>query len=74
MTTNLTGTPIDGQQLWVRIKDAGTAKAITWGASFISGPATLLATTVTSKTHMSLFMYDSVAAKFVCMACDPVGY
>jgi hypothetical protein len=75
MTTNLTGTPVDGQKLTIRIKDNGTARTITWGASFISsGVATLLATTVISKTHMIGLVYDSAAAKWVCMAVDATGY
>lgn len=75
MTTNLTGTPRDGQKLMIRFKDNGTARAITWGASFqSSGLATLLATTVISKTHMIGLIYDSVASKWVCVAVDAVGY
>ena len=30
MTTNLTGTPTNFQKLIIRIKDNGTARAITW--------------------------------------------
>jgi hypothetical protein len=71
----ITGTPTDGQKLMVRIKDNGTARAITWGASFVSsGVATLLATTVASKTHMVGLIYDSAAAKWVCVAVDATGY
>lgn len=75
MTSGLTGTPRDGQHLLIRIKDNGTARAITWGTSFVSsGVATLLATTVISKTHLTGLIYDSAAAKWVCMAVDAVGY
>lgn len=75
MTTNLTGTPVDGQRLTIRITDNGTSRAITWGASFqSSGVATLLANTVISKVHTISMMYDSVKAKWVCLACDLVGY
>lgn len=75
MTTNLTGTPVNGQKLQIRIKDNGTARAITWGTSFVSsGVATLLATTVISKTHLIQLEYDSTAAKWVCMAVDATGY
>ena len=75
MTSGLTGTPLDGQKLLIRVKDNGTARVITWGASFISsGSATLPTTTVVSKTHMIGLIYDSVAAKWVCQAVDPVGY
>jgi hypothetical protein len=71
----ITGTPTDGQKLLVRIKDNGTARAITWGASFSSsGVATLLATTVASKSHMVGLIYDSAATKWVCAAVDATGY
>jgi len=75
MTTNLTGTPVDGQELSIRIKDNGTARTITWGSSFASsGVATLLPTTVAGKTHVVKVVWDSVASKWVCLACDYVGY
>ena len=75
MTTNLTGTPTNGQKLMLRFKDNGTARAITWGTSFqSSGVATLLATTVISKTHYVGLIYDSTAAKWVCIAVDAAGY
>lgn len=75
MTTNLSGTPSNGQKLMLRFKDNGTARTITWGASFVSsGVATLLATTVISKTHYVLVQYDSTAAKWVCLAVDATGY
>lgn len=75
MTTNLTGTPVDGQKLLIRVKDNGTARAITWGASFgSSGIATLLATTAASKTHMIGLIYDSTATKWICQAVDATGY
>ena len=71
----VTGTPTDGQKLLVRIKDNGSPRAITWGSSFVSsGTATLLSTTATSKTHLVGFIYDSTAAKWVCVAVDATGY
>lgn len=48
MTTNLSGTPVDGQLLEIRFKDDGTARAITWGASFGSTTVNLPTTTVIS--------------------------
>lgn len=75
MTTNLTGTPTNAQKLMIRLKDNGTARAITWGASFgSSGVATLLATTVANKTHFVGLSYDSTAALWVCIAVDATGY
>lgn len=48
MTTNLSGTPVDGDKLEFRFTDNGTARAITWGASFGSTTVTLPTTTVIS--------------------------
>lgn len=71
----ITGTPTDGQKLLVRIKDNGTARALAWGTSFMSsGTATLPTTTAVSKTHLVGFIYDSTAAKWVCVAADATGY
>lgn len=75
MTTNLTGTPTAEQSLVVRIKDDGTSRTITWGSAFISsGVATPLTATAPGKTHRIGFLYDEVAAKWVCVAVDPSGY
>lgn len=75
MTTGLTGTPSNGQKLMLRFKDNGTARAITWGASFVSsGIATLLTTTVANRTHHVGLVYDSTKAAWVCIAVDAAGY
>jgi hypothetical protein len=75
MTTNLTGTPQDGDQLLIRFTDNATARAITWGAKFgSSGVATLLATTVISKVHNVFLVWDATKALWICMAVDATGY
>lgn len=48
MTTNLSGTPVDGDLLEIRFTDDGTGRGITWGASFASTTVTLPTTTVSS--------------------------
>lgn len=68
MTTNLTGTPVEGQKLIIRIKDDGTARAITWGASFVSRGATLPTTTILGKYHYVGFIYNGTASKWDCVA------
>jgi hypothetical protein len=68
MTTNLTGTPSNGDMLLFRIKDDGTARAITWGASFVPAGAALPTTTVLSKVLHALFIWDSVAAEWYCLS------
>jgi hypothetical protein len=68
MTTNLTGMPNNGEMLLFRIKDNGTARAITWGASFVAMGTALPTTTVISKTLHALFIWDSVASKWACLS------
>lgn len=68
MTTNLSGTPVNGQKLIIRIKDDGTARAITWGASFASRGATLPTTTVLSKYQYNGFIYNSTTSTWDCVA------
>lgn len=71
MTTNLAGTPVDGQELWLRFTASAADRAITWGASFIG---TLLATVLNGKTHWQRLRYDSVAAKWAGVYADTTGY
>lgn len=68
MTTNLSGTPTNFQSLVIRIKDDGTARAITWGASFASRGATLPTTTTLSKVTMVGLFYNSVTSTWDCHA------
>jgi len=55
MSTNLSGTPVTGDLLEFWITDNGTARAITWGASFASTTVTLPTTTVISTKLRVLF-------------------
>lgn len=69
-TTNLTGTPVDGDVFEVQI--TGTAaRTITWGASFVSSTVTLPATTVTTATLTVVFQYYTTSSygnnKWVCV-------
>ena len=62
MTTNLSGTPVNGQKIIIRILDDGTARAITWGSSFASRGATLPTITVLSKYQYNGFIYNSTTS------------
>jgi hypothetical protein len=66
-TTNLSGTPTEGQKLWIAI--TGTAaRAITWGTSFEAG-AVALPTTTVSTTRLDVgFVWNTVTSKWRCMA------
>jgi lysophospholipase L1-like esterase len=67
MTTNLTGTPSNFDELIIRIKDDGTARAITWGSKFEAKGVALPTTTVISKVLTVAFIYDTVTAKWGCV-------
>ena len=70
MTTNLSGTPTTGQ--WLDIWITGTAaRAITWGASFGSGPATLPTTTVTTTTLYTRLMWDGSIWRCMATGSNP---
>jgi len=66
-TTNLSGTPTEGQTLWIAI--TGTAaRAITWGSSFESSGNILLPTTTISTTRLDVaFIWNSVTSKWRCV-------
>lgn len=63
-----TGTPGQGQQLLVRIKDNATPRALGWNAIYRSFGATLPTTTVASKTLYVIFIYNSTDSKWDCMS------
>jgi hypothetical protein len=70
-TTNLSGTPNDGDILEVQITDDGTPRTIAWGASFVSSTVTLPATTTASTTLTVILQYYSTSSygnnKWVCV-------
>lgn len=68
MTTNLSGTPTNFQSLVYRILDNGTARAITWGASFQAMGVDLPTTTTANKVLTVGFLYDTVDSKWGCVA------
>lgn len=59
-----TGTPTHGQKLIIRIKDNGTARALTYDAIYRAVGATLPTTTVISKTLYLGFIYNSTDTKW----------
>lgn len=65
-TTNLSGTPTEGQTLWIAI--TGTAsRAITWGASFEASTIALPTTTSgTSRLDVG-FVYNTVSSRWRCI-------
>lgn len=68
MSSSLTGTPNVGDSLIINLTDNGTARAITWGASFeASGTIALPTTTVISTMLTVGFLWNSVTSKWRCV-------
>lgn len=61
---NPTGTWDEGQPLMIRIKDNGTARAITWDTNYRAIGITLPTTTVLSKTTYVGIIYNSTDGKW----------
>lgn len=68
MTTNLSGTPVEGDTLRIDITDNGTARAITWGTSFEASTVALPTTTVISTRLDVGFFWNTVTSKWRCVA------
>lgn len=66
-TTNLSGTPTNGQKLWIYI--VGTAaRAITWGTSFEASTVSLPTTTVSTNRLDVGFVWNAATSKWRCIA------
>jgi hypothetical protein len=67
MTTGLSGTPTNGQKLWVAI--TGTLTSVTWGASFVSSGTVTLPTAWTASTRKDIgFVWNVAANAWMCVA------
>jgi hypothetical protein len=66
---NPSGTPVGGQKLIIRIKDNGTARALTWDTQFnASTDLPLPSTTVVSKTLYMGFIFNATDTKWTLAA------
>lgn len=64
-----TGTPTQGQQLIIRVKDNGTARSLGWNAIYrASTDLALPTTTILSKTIYCGFIYNSTDTKWDLLA------
>lgn len=63
----VSGTPVNGQKLIIRLKDAGVAKALTW-TGFTAVGVTLPTTTVANKTHYVGCIYNSAGTTWDAVA------
>lgn len=62
------GSPANGNTLIIRIKDNGTAQALTYNAIYTAIGVTLPTTTVLSKVLYLGFIYNSTSVKWECVA------
>jgi hypothetical protein len=60
----MSGTPTEGQLLWIAITDNGTPRTIAWGASFEASTVALPTTTVASTRLDCGFVWNSVTSKW----------
>lgn len=67
-TTNLSGTPVDGDTLIIDVTDNGTGRAITWGSSFEASTVSLPTTTVASTKLTVGFRWNTATSKWTCVA------
>ena len=67
MTTGFTGTPTNGQKLWVSITGT-TAIAITWGALFEASTIALPTTTVSTNRLDVGFVWNAATSRWRCVA------
>jgi hypothetical protein len=68
MTTNLTGTPVAGDLLWMQFTDNGTARTFAWGSSFEASTVPLPTTTVISTALDVLCRWNTVTSKWRCIS------
>jgi len=66
-STNLSGTPVNGQKLWIYIVGTAT-RAITWGASFEASTVALPTTTVGTNRLDVGFVWNAATSKWRCVA------
>lgn len=71
LTLTWSGTPVDFQGMIIRLKDNGTARALTFTSTKFEAKGTdLPTTTVAGKALTVAFLYDSVTGKFGCVGAQ----
>jgi hypothetical protein len=63
-TTNLTGTPTEGQMLWIAVTDNGTPRTLAFGASFEASTVALPTTTVASTRLDMGFVWNTASSRW----------
>ena len=60
----ITGTPVNGQGLIIRLKDAGVSKSLTWSFTYAAIGLTIPTATTTNKWHYLGFQYNTADSKW----------
>lgn len=69
-----TGSPIDGQQLTIRIRDNGTTRALTWNAAYVQfATGQLPVNTVVGKTIYAIFWYNAANTAWELVGGNPIA-
>ncbi|MEZ2132702.1 MULTISPECIES: hypothetical protein [unclassified Sinorhizobium] len=66
------GTPVDGQQLKLRIRDNGTARTITWNAIYSPISSELWASTIPNKSMIWVFVWNASTSKWEVQSSNPM--
>lgn len=68
-TTNLSGTPVNGDTLIIDMTDNGTGRALSFGASFEASGNVALPTTTVASTKLTIgFRWNIATSKWTCVA------
>jgi hypothetical protein len=67
MTTSLTGTPVNGQKLWISFTASAGTPTIAWGASFESSAVTLPTGMTTTRSDVG-FIWNAATSKWRCVS------
>ena len=67
-TTNLSGTPANGDTLIIDITDDGTSRQIAWGSKFEASTVALPTTTTASQKLTVGLRWNVVTSKWTCLA------
>jgi hypothetical protein len=73
-TTNLTGTPTEGQMLWIAVTDNGTPRTLAFGASFEASTVALPTTTVASTRLDMGFVWNTGTSKWRIVATQTLWW
>jgi len=67
MTSSLTGTPVNGQKLWIAFTATSGTPTIAWGTSFESSTVTLPTGITTTRSDVG-FIWNAATSKWRCVA------